>query len=195
MEQISENVIVYYPGDVIGEEATGSVKIALVGSSSYDPSGAYAWEQKFIEGVAYYADRSMNSKTGLVMFKNLNYAILCGKPANPLQNPEMSVDNPEFTAKTTSNFDFCDQADGIIFNFLKKSQAPAPLLLFGNYAQSQKMICRCPAEYYAYPMVKLMCERYQIPLYPGKMVSVLLMLQGLFTLPAFQQVQQFNLPE
>lgn len=194
MEQVSENVIVYYPGDPIGEEATGSVKIALVGSSSYDPSNAFNWEQKFIEGVAYYADRSMNSKTGLVMFKNLNYAILCGKPAN-LNNPNMDPNNQEFIVKTSSNLDFCDAADGIIFNFLKKSQSPFPPMLFGHLATSGKMICRCPSEYFAYPLVKLMCERYRVPLYPGKMVSVLLMLQGLFTLPAFQQVQQFQLPE
>ncbi len=195
MEQVSENVIVYYPGDVIGDEAAGAVKIALVGSSSYDPSGSYAWEEKFIEGVKYYSDRSMNSKTGLVMFKNLNYAILCGKAANPPINSNMSVDNPEFYQKVTSNLDFCDAADGIVFNFLKKSQSPTPLMLFGHLAQTGKLICRCPCEYFSYPLVKLMCERYQIPLYPGKMVGVLLMLQGLFTLPAFQQVQQFNLPE
>lgn len=195
MEQVSENVFVYYPGDPIGDEAAGTVKIALVGSSSYDPSGAFAWEQKFIDGVKYYADRSMNSKTGLVMFKNLNYSILCGKPANPMQNMMMSLDNPEFTTKTTSNLDFCDAADGIIFNFLKKSTSPAPLVLFGNLLQTGKVICRCPNEYFAYPLVKIMCERYNVPLYPGKMVSVLLMLQGLFTLPAFQQVQQFQLPE
>ena len=72
MEQVSENVVVYYPGDPIGEEAAGTVKIALIGSSSYDPSGVHDWEKKFIEGVKYYADRSMNSTTGLVMFKNLN---------------------------------------------------------------------------------------------------------------------------
>ena len=195
MEQVSENVVVYYPGDPVGDEATGTVKIALMGSSSYDPSGAHDWERKFIEGVKYYADRSMNSTTGLVMFKNLNYSIICGKAANPIQNPQMDPNNPEFITKMSSNLDFCDAADGIIFNFLKKSQSPTPLMLFGHLVRTGKMICKCPQEYFAYPLIKLMCERYQIPLYPGKMVSVLLMLQGLFTLPSFQQVQQFNLPE
>lgn len=194
MEQVSENVIVYYPGDPIGDEAQGTVKIALMGSSSYDASGTYNWEQKFIEGVKYYADRSMNSKSGLVMFKNLNYSILCGKPAN-LQNPEMNLDNPEFVTKVSSNLDFCNAADGIIFNFLKKSTAPFPLMLFSYLVQTEKMIVRCPLEYPNYPAVKLLCERHNVPLYPGKMVGVLLMLQGLFTLPAFQQAQQFQLPE
>ena len=117
MEQVSENVVVYYPGDPIGDEATGTVKIALMRCSSYDPSGAHDWEQKFIEGVKYYADRSMNSTTGLVMFKNLNYSILCGKSANPIQDTQMDPNNQEFITKMTSNLDFCDAADGIIFNF------------------------------------------------------------------------------
>lgn len=193
MIQLSNNVIEYFPGEEIGPEAAGAIKIALIGSDSYDPSGTYDWQGKFADGLVKLSDPT--GGTGLLMYKNLKFVILNCKPANPPANPTLDLGNPEAVTKITSSLDFCAMADGIFLNFLKKSQSMMPVFELGYLCQSGKLVVRCPDEYVNQPLVSLICERHGVPMYPGQMTNVLTILQGLFTLPSLQQIQQYPLPE
>jgi hypothetical protein len=61
------------------------------------------------------------------------------------------------------------QAQACFFNFLKKSQSPAPLfslgILCGQIASGvpNKTIIRCPVEYMSYSTVKYYSNKYGIP--------------------------------
>ena len=183
----------YYPGETLDETVNGTVKIALVGSDSYEPGGVYDWQQKFAEGLAKIADPVGGN--GLLMYKNMNYTILNCKPATPPQNPTLDLNNPEMVTKVSATFDFCHVADAIFLNLLKKSTSMMPIFELGYLARTGKVVVRCPNEYIYQPMVSLVCQRHNIPLYPGQMTNVLTILQGLFTLPNLQQIQQYPLPE
>lgn len=193
MIQLSDNVIQYFPGEGPGPEAAGFIKIALVGSDSYEPSGAYDWQGKFAQGLASICDP--NSGNGLIMYKNMKFAVLTCKPANPPVNPVLELNNPDAVNKISATIDFCEQADGIFCNFLKKSEATFPIFAFGYLANSGKMVVRCPEEYKNYPLVNMICQRKGIPLYPGRLTNVLTILQGLLTLPNISKYQQYSLPE
>ena len=193
MIQLSTNVIEYFPGEIPGEEAAGAVKIALIGSDSYDPSGTYDWQGKFAAGLVKLADPV--GGTGLIMYKNMKFAILNCKPANPPANPALDLGNPEAVMKISGSLDFCAMADGIFLNFLKKSQSVMPIFELGYLCQSGKVVVRCPDEYAYQPLVSMICQRHGVPMYPGQMTNVLTILQGLFTLPTLQQIQQYPLPE
>jgi hypothetical protein len=183
----------YYPGETLDESINGTVKIALIGSDSYEPGGMYDWQGKFAEGLAKLADPIGGQ--GLLMYKNLNYTILNCKPANPPHNPTMDINNPEMVTKVSASFDFCSVADAIFLNFLKKSTSMMPVFELGYLANSGKLVVRCPNEYAYQPLVQLVCQRHGIPMYPGQMTNVLTILQGLFALPGLQQTQQYPLPE
>ena len=181
MIQLSNNVIEYFPGEPLGEEAAGAIKIALIGSDSYEPSGTYDWQGKFAAGLAKIADPV--GGTGLIMYKNMKFAILNCKPANPPQNPILDLNNPEAVTKISSSLDFCAAADGIFLNFLKKSKSMMPIFELGYLSQSGKVVVRCPDEYIYQPLVSMVCQRHGIPMFPGQLTNVLTILQGLFTLP------------
>jgi len=193
MIQLSSNVIEYFPGDSIGDEASGYIKIALAGSDSYEPSGAYDWQRKFAEGLVQLSDP--NSGTGLIMYKNMKFAVLNCKSANPPANFSLDINNQEAVDKISSNLDFCAVADGIFLNFLKKSESLMPVFQFGYLAKTGRLVVRCPDEYKYHALVSVICQREQIPLYPGRLTNVLTILQGLLTLPNIAQMQQLQLPE
>ena len=108
----------YYPGETLDESINGTVKIALIGSDSYEPGGMYDWQGKFAEGLAKLADPIGGQ--GLLMYKNLNYTILNCKPANPPHNPTMDINNPEMVTKVSASFDFCSVADAIFCHPMRR---------------------------------------------------------------------------
>ena len=61
--------------------------------------------------------------------------------------------------------DHLDKADTILMNLLPSSRSPISLLELGLYAKSGKLIVVCPKEFYRYSNVRIICEKYKIPLY------------------------------
>ena len=57
-----------------------------------------------------------------------------------------------------------DDADLIIMNILEDSLSPISLMEIGMYANSGKLIVFCKPKYYRYDNVRLVCEKYHIPL-------------------------------
>lgn len=53
----------------------------------------------------------------------------------------------------------------IIMNFLPDSKSPITLLELGLYARSGKLLVVCPEEFYRSTNVRMVCERYDVPMY------------------------------
>ena len=60
---------------------------------------------------------------------------------------------------------YLDDSDLIIMNILPDSKSPISLMEIGLYAQSGKLIVFCNENFYRYDNVKLVCKKYNIPIY------------------------------
>lgn len=56
-----------------------------------------------------------------------------------------------------------ENADGLIYYFTADSKAPITLLELGLFNQ-QNVVVHCPKEFYRYGNVKMVCDRYGIPM-------------------------------
>ena len=80
--------------------------------------------------------------------------------------PEWNVNpqNPEFLRQVNWEMDAMDEANLIIMNLSKESQAPISLLELGLHAHSGKLIVFCNKDFWRYGNVFAVCDRYGIPL-------------------------------
>jgi hypothetical protein len=194
MEQLSQNVtVIRYPDPMIMDNK-GAIKILLAGSASVGQNDAYDWQNKFIQGLIQLADPTPGSKTGIMMFSKLNYIVI--DPRTNASNPAISLDNPEFVQGFSYFLDMVDVADAIFLNFLKRSTAPTGIFDLGYLIRSGKTVVRCPEEYFQSGFVNFLCQRYNVPLLPGRQGTVLSVLQSMFAFcQNIQQQQQYQLPE
>lgn len=194
MEQLSQNVTVLrYPDPMIADNG-GTIKILLAGSSSMDQGSIYDWQNKFIQGLVQLADPTPGSKTGIMMFSKYNYLIV--DPRSYAADPTMSQDNPEFVKGFSYFLDMIDTVDAVFLNYLKKSVSVTGVFDIGYLIKSGKCVVRCPDEYYQSGLVKFLCQRFNVPLLPGKQGTVLSVMQSMFAFcPNLQQQQQYQLPE
>ena len=192
MEQLSSNVIVLQMGDPIPPGTEDAIKILLVGSESIDDSSdSFDWQGKFISGVLNITD----PEKGLLMFKNKKYIIINCKYIPKMMPDAGMPQNAELLNKYNYILDMANMSDGIFCNILKKTQSPIPLFEFGLFTSSNKLVIRCPEEYQYSSLVKLICERSNVPLLPGKS-SVKDVMFSLFAyIPKFQEMQKYQLPE
>lgn len=197
MEQVSPNVVVLQMGDPIPAGTEDAIKILLVGSESVDTPGkdgianTFDWQGKFISGVVKLTDVG----NGLLMFKNKRYVLINCKYI-PTMMPDVGMpQNVELINKYNYILDMANQADGIFCNILKKTQSPIPLFEFGLFVSSSKLVIRCPEEYPYSSLIKLVCERSNIPLLPGKSSVKDVMFSLFASIPKFQELQQYQLPE
>lgn len=198
MEQLASNIkVLYSPEPIPGEGIEDYVKIALVGSTDLVDGGQLDWYTAFINGLVTIAGRESNHAVNI--FKNLNYLVFnCKTPK--VANGSMSVDNPEFVQHTAWLSDCCDLADGIFINFLKRSTSVMPLFWFSQYVKSGKLVVRVPmeADYVYSGLVNMECQRFNVPMFPGKMGNVMSVIQAFFSfIPKMQLLNNPNiqLPE
>lgn len=80
---------------------------------------------------------------------------------------EQSIDNDEFNEQVTWELDHIEEADLVVINFEPDSKSPITLLELGLVAGAdpQRMIVRCPKEFYRRGNVEIVCERYGIPMF------------------------------
>ena len=190
MEQVSDNILVIYPGEMFPEGTENSIKILLSGSIDTREDKKYDWASKFIEGL-----KSLTSPDkGLIQYQGLNF-IIANSFVSP-GNPAANIMNPEFQQKTNWMFQMIAGCDAIFINFLKKSTSAIPLFWFGYCCSSGKCVVRCPEEYINYGIVRMTCQNHSISLLPGRVGNVLSVLQALAVYtPKFQEVQKYQLPE
>lgn len=199
MKTISDNVIVIEMGEQLPPGTEDAIKILLVGTESIDnptvdPSGlpsTYDWQSKFAQGTASVA----NPEDGLIMFKNAKYIIINAKYI-PVMTPDITVPgNMELVNKYNWILEMANVADIIFCNILKKTTSPIPLMEFGLFSTSQKLVMRCPESYQYYQVVKLICERNKIPLLHSKSTVKDALFSAYSFCRRFQDLQKYQLPE
>lgn len=197
MKNISDNVIVLEMGEPIPPGSEDAIKILLVGSESIDGQtvngqpGTYDWQSKFAQGVASIA----NPNDGLIMFKNAKYLIINSKYIPVITPDPMIPENAELMNKYNWILDMSNAADIIFCNILKKTTSPIPLMEFGLFVPSQKLVMRCPETYPYFQLVKLICERSQVPLLQSKSTVKDALFSAYSFCKRFQELQKYQLPE
>ena len=78
-------------------------------------------------------------------------------------NKDATKEDIEFQIKWEQ--EHLDSVDLIVMCLLDSSKSPISLLELGLYAQSKKLIVFCNPEFYRYTNVKMVCQKYNIPLY------------------------------
>jgi len=58
-----------------------------------------------------------------------------------------------------------ERADLIVMNILGNSKSPISLMEIGLFAKEHKLIVFCNPSFYRYDNVRIVCERYKVPLY------------------------------
>lgn len=58
-----------------------------------------------------------------------------------------------------------EKADLIVMNILADSKSPISLMEIGLFARTNKLIVFCPKTFYRYDNVRVVCQRFGIPLY------------------------------
>lgn len=202
MRQISENVIMIEMGEQLPPDCNDAIKILLVGTESIDnPAGVdpngnpmpstYDWQGKFCEGVASVA----NPNDGLIMFKNAKYVLINAKYIPQMTPDIMMPGNMELVNKYNWILDMANASDIIFCNILKKTTSSIPLMLFGLFSTSQKLVARCPESYPGFQIVKLICERSKIPLLQSRSTVKDVLFSAYSFCRRFQDLQKYQLPE
>ena len=194
MKNISENVIVLEMGEPIPPGSDDAIKILLVGTESVDGpgvEGTYDWQSKFAQGIASIA----NPDDGLIMFKNAKYLIINSKYIPVITPDPMTPENTELSNKYNWILEMANASDIIFCNILKKTTSPIPLMEFGLFATSQKLVMRCPETYPYFQLVKLICERSNIPLLQSKSTVKDALFSAYSFCKRFQELQKYQLPE
>lgn len=194
MKNISENVIVLEMGEPIPPGSDDAIKILLVGTESIDGpgvEGTYDWQSKFAQGIASIA----NPDDGLIMFKNAKYLIINSKYIPVITPDPMIPENTELFNKYNWILEMANASDIIFCNILKKTTSPIPLMEFGLFATSQKLVMRCPETYPYFQLVKLICERSNIPLLQSKSTVKDALFSAYSFCKRFQELQKYQLPE
>lgn len=187
MVQLNERITVINPGDQL-TMGTDAVKIYLGGTMDFS-SDVNDWQTRFQNGVVALTDPIK----GILMFKNTSFIII--NPHVPPQNAlAPDLNNPEFCTTMQWRMNMMDQADVILVNLMNKSIEHAPLLDFATNLRTGKLIVRCGELYKSYPQVRLLCERYSVPLLNGTAnVKDILLTMGSFV-SKFQQQQPEQAP-
>lgn len=197
MKTISDNVIVIEMGEQLPPGTEDAIKILLVGTESVDniapnsEPGTYDWQNKFIQGTASIA----NPQDGLIMFKNAKYVIINAKYIPVITPDAMTPANQELINKYNWILEMANCSDIIFCNILKKTTSPIPLMEFGLFATSQRLVVRCPETYQYFQVVKLICERSNIPLLQSKSTVKDVIFSAYSFCKKFQELQKYQLPE
>ena len=88
-----------------------------------------------------------------------------------------------------------DMSDIVFLNIMNKSTSPTPLLEFGSLLTSGKLVVRCGEQNYCYSMIRMYCEKYNVPLLTGKTsVKDVILCAGSY-IEKFRDLQQMQIPE
>ena len=66
-----------------------------------------------------------------------------------------------------------ERADLIVMNILPNSKSPISLMEIGLFAKEKKMIVFCTEDFYRYENVRMVCQRYGVPLFNTNDISVI----------------------
>ena len=188
MQQINENLLVLSPGDPYDVSYDNFLKIYLSGSLDLG-NGGIPWQQKFINGLSKLTVPHPESPN-IPDYSKFKFLVF-----NPLMpvNGEANISNPEYVQKVQWELGMQQQADVIFCNFLKKSALISAISGYLLWAQSGKVVCRCPMECVFFPQVKMVSDTFQVPLV-GDTGSVIQVMDTIFqSIPKFNELLNYDL--
>lgn len=131
------------------EGFTNAIRIFLGGA--IDMGAAENWQERLTKDLSGYADEDLI-----------------------LLNPRRDDWDSTWVQDPTPGTQFYEQvqweliaqenADGIIYYFTADSKAPITLLELGLFS-AYNIVVHCPKEFYRYGNVKMVCDRYDIPMF------------------------------
>lgn len=84
---------------------------------------------------------------------------------NPRRDEGFGDDPNEFEYQVNWELERLERCDAIIMNILGTSKSPITLMELGLFARSSKLVVICEPNFYRYGNVRIVCERYNIPLF------------------------------
>lgn len=123
----------------------------------------------FLAGTIDNGEAELWGKSTVQFFKTLSkfkdWAFINPRRSDWDSSWEQSINNPQFKEQVEWELEGLAISDIIIMNFLPNSKSPITLLELGLFADSGKIICCCPDEFWRSGNVHIVCEKYKIPLY------------------------------
>ena len=135
------------------EMFTFPIRVFLAGS--IDMGNAEDWQRKAIQKFRAAASGRFDIDGELVIYNPRRNS---GEGFTPDNKEEMEY-------QVNWELDHLEKADFIIMNLLPDSKSPISLMELGLFASSGKLIVACPPEFYRYDNVRIVCDRYEVPLY------------------------------
>ncbi|AUC15154.1 hypothetical protein BTO06_08385 [Tenacibaculum sp. SZ-18] len=84
---------------------------------------------------------------------------------DPTREDHDVLGNQEMVCHIQWELEALELADMIILNFLPDAKSPISLVELGLYRKSNKLIVRCPKEFFQYRYVSTICDKYNTPIY------------------------------
>ena len=84
---------------------------------------------------------------------------------NPRRDKGFDDDKKELDYQIKWELNHLEASDMIIMNILGDSKSPITLLELGLFAKSGKLTVCCEPEFYRYDNVKVVCDRYSVPMF------------------------------
>jgi hypothetical protein len=188
MNQINNNIMVLSPGDPFNETYNDFLKIYLSGSLDISGNGI-SWQEKFVNGLTKLTTPHPESPE---IPDYSAYKFLIMNPLCPVSG-EPSIENPQFVEKAQWELGMMEQADVIFCNFLKRSTMLSAIQGYLLWAQSGKVVCRCPIESMFYSQIKVISEAFKIPMV-GDTGSVIKVMETIFqSIPKFNELINYNI--
>lgn len=82
-----------------------------------------------------------------------------------------SNDHSEIDKQIKWELSHLEDADIIVMNILGDSKSPISLMEIGLFAKAHKLIVFCEPNFYRFDNVRVVCERYNVPLYQTNEIS------------------------
>ena len=117
-------------------------------AGTIDMGNSEDWQKTFIEELKTVKD-------------NLHEFIVY----NPRRDKGFDDDQKEFEYQVNWELERLEKCDAIIMNILGTSKSPITLMELGLFARSGKLVVICEPNFYRYGNVRIVCERYHIPLF------------------------------
>ena len=84
-----------------------------------------------------------------------------------------SEDHDEINKQVNWELSHLEDADIIVMNILGNSKSPISLMEIGLFAKNHKLIVFCNPNFYRFYNVRIVCERYNIPLHTTNDILVI----------------------
>lgn len=126
-------------------------KVSIFLAGTIDSGNSEDWQSKLIE--------------------KLNSDFIIFNPRRSDWPEDSDIDEVEKQIKWELNA--LDKANLIIMNILPNSKSPISLMEIGMYANSRKIWVYCTEDFYRYTNIKIVCEKYSIPLINSNDIDII----------------------